>query len=261
MDAAFPPRSARYASAYGMSPWRLFFDTCFRPALPVPLKAIYRRMASPFRPAPGPSLVREDALEWTGARERMARVAEIPDFSDPVQGETYAAIFTGWGPTVLTENYELMVSYFGIEMRQPFRDRRLVEFALALPANQLWRDGWSRFAFRKAMTNIVPERILKRRGKGMFLQLYDSVLAGSQAHEVQALVEDSVLARLGIVDANVLRNQVKQYQSSPHMTSTVPVSDVVALEILCREILEEPGPIRQTGEGISAKNAAQSTTP
>src|SRR5208337_2595689 len=130
---------------YKISPWRLFLDTCLKPSIPVPMKAVYRRVI----PRPGgatPSPVREDALGWTGARDRMARLPPIPAFRSITHSEMYAAIFYGWGPTVLTESYELLVSYYGIEMRQPFRDRRLVEFALALPVKQLWRDGWSRVA-------------------------------------------------------------------------------------------------------------------
>jgi asparagine synthase (glutamine-hydrolysing) len=249
-----------YAANYQISPWRLFYDTCFKPALPAPVRALYRLLKSPMRSAPTPGIVPEDALASTGARARMAQAPAIPDFREPVQAEIYAAIFTGWGPTVLTENYELIVAYSGIEMRQPFRDRRLVEFALALPPSQLWRDGWSRFAFRNAMKNIVPERILKRRGKGIFVPLYDAVLAGSQASEVKALAENSLLARLGVADAKGLRNMVQRYQSSPEITSTVVISDLIALELICREMVGEWAPLPKINEHISAENAEQSVT-
>jgi asparagine synthetase B (glutamine-hydrolysing) len=167
--------------------------------------------------------------------------------------EMYAAIFTGWAPAVLTESYELLVSYSGIEMRQPFRDRRLVEFALALPPNQLWRNGWSRVAFRHAMKDILPEKVLRRRGKGIFLELYDSVLAGTQAREVRALLERSVLVRLGLADATVIGNLIKRYQSSPEISSTLVVSDLVAVEIACREILGESTLAEEPGDASCAE--------
>jgi asparagine synthase (glutamine-hydrolysing) len=228
-----------FASTYQISPWRLFFDACFKPALPASVRALYRRLKSPIRTAPSPSIVPDDALAWTGASDRMAQVPPIPTFREPVQAEMYAAIFTGWAPTVQTENYELIVAYSGIELRQPFRDRRLVEFALALPPGQLWRDGWSRFAFRNAMRNVVPERILKRRGKGIFVPLYDAVLAGSQASEVKALAENSLLVQLGVADTKVLRNLVRHYQGNPENGSTVVIWDLIALELICREMLGE----------------------
>lgn len=249
-----------YASTYQISPWRLFYDTCFKPALPASVRALYRRMKSPTRTAPNPTVVREDALGWTGASDRMAQVPPIPAFREPVQAEMYAAIFTGWAPTVLTENYELIVAYAGIEMRQPFRDRRLVEFALALPPSQLWRNGWSRFGFRNAMQSIVPDRILKRRGKGIFMPLYDAVLAGTQANQVKALVENPILARLGVADAKVLRNLVERYQSRPEITSTVVISDLIALELICREMLGESAPLVKASEPIPAEKMAQSVS-
>ena len=45
---------------------------------------------------------------------------------------------------------------FGIEPRFPFFDRRLLEFCLAVPADQKFRDGWPRFLFRRAMEDILP---------------------------------------------------------------------------------------------------------
>jgi len=244
-----------YAATYKMSAWRLFFDHVLRPAIPTSLKAVYRRVVPRDQSTPNATLVREDALDWTGARERIEHSPALPAFREPVHSDMYAAIFTGWGPTVLTESYELLVSYAGIEMRQPFRDRRLVEFALALPPNQLWRDARSRFAFRNAMKEILPEKVLQRRGKGAFMQLYDAVLAGSQAKEVSALFLDPVLARLGLVDGRALRTLVERYQNAPDITSSLVVSDLVAIEIACREILGEPIVASASSEEAFAANA------
>jgi hypothetical protein len=72
------------------------------------------------------------------------------------------------------------------------------------------------------------------------LPVYDSVLAGSQAREVSALLSQSILMKLGLVDPLVLENLVKSYQISPDISSTLVISDLVALELICREILGEP---------------------
>jgi asparagine synthetase B (glutamine-hydrolysing) len=164
--------------------------------------------------------------------------------------DMYEAIFTGWGP-VLTEWYELLVSFAGIELRQPFRDKRLLEFALSLPPSQLWRDGRSRIAFRNAMKDLLPEKVLLRRGKGAFLQLYGAVLAGSQAREVRSLLEDSVLARLGLVDADALRDLVERYQNTLDITLSAPVSDLLSVELACLDIIGEPIPRLDAAGGES----------
>jgi asparagine synthase (glutamine-hydrolysing) len=228
-----------YAAMLDRSPWRIFIRGFLKPATPQALKTLYRWSKSTAQRTPAPGLVPEAMLERSGAKERIEHPPVIPQFQHPMKSDMYRAIFYGWSPTVLIENYELNLSFHGIEMRQPYRDRRLVEFSLALPPHQLWRNGWSRFVFRNAMKGIVPELILKRRGKVIFQQQYDSVLAGSQAHEVKALSENSVLVRLGIADARVMRNIVAKYQSELDIGLSLPISDMIALELMCREILGE----------------------
>ena len=51
------------------------------------------------------------------------------------------------------------------EVRLPFLDRRVAEFALSLPASFLYRDGVTKAVLRKALEGIVPAEILARRDK------------------------------------------------------------------------------------------------
>ena len=52
-----------------------------------------------------------------------------------------------------------------IESRPPFLDQDLIELVLSLPSNAIVRDGWSRWIFREAMRDILPEKIRMRRKK------------------------------------------------------------------------------------------------
>jgi asparagine synthase (glutamine-hydrolysing) len=56
-------------------------------------------------------------------------------------------------------------SAFGLEVRYPFFDRRLIEFCLAIPAMQKLQNGWTRSVMRRAMTGILPAEIQWRTGK------------------------------------------------------------------------------------------------
>lgn len=53
----------------------------------------------------------------------------------------------------------------GMDVRHPFMDRRLIEFALALPSHLSLRDGWTRYLLRAAMAPFLPERVAWRVGK------------------------------------------------------------------------------------------------
>ncbi|HEY7499678.1 MAG TPA: asparagine synthase-related protein [Vicinamibacterales bacterium] len=56
----------------------------------------------------------------------------------------------------------------GIALAYPFLDRRLVEFALAIPGEQLSAPGETRALMRRAFDGLVPARILRRISKGYY---------------------------------------------------------------------------------------------
>ena len=54
---------------------------------------------------------------------------------------------------------------FSVEIRVPFLDHRLVEYAFTLPSNQKIRNGWTKFVLRNATKGVLPEKIRLRRSK------------------------------------------------------------------------------------------------
>ncbi|MDD1748962.1 MAG: asparagine synthase-related protein, partial [Methanothrix sp.] len=63
-------------------------------------------------------------------------------------------------------------SRYILELRHPYRDRRLVEFVLALPAYQLYYRGFNKHILRTAMRGRLPEVIRARRQPTSLLPLY-----------------------------------------------------------------------------------------
>jgi asparagine synthase (glutamine-hydrolysing) len=54
------------------------------------------------------------------------------------------------------------------EVRLPYLDRRLAEFALALPVGFLFRDGVTKAILRDAVRGVVPQQVLDRTDKVAF---------------------------------------------------------------------------------------------
>lgn len=52
-----------------------------------------------------------------------------------------------------------------LEHRLPFLDYRLVELALLMPAEYLFRDGWTKYVHRKAVEPLLPSEVVWRREK------------------------------------------------------------------------------------------------
>jgi asparagine synthase (glutamine-hydrolysing) len=53
-------------------------------------------------------------------------------------------------------------SAYGLEYTQPFHDKRVVEFALAIPESLYFRNGRPRFLARKALADVYPPELLAR---------------------------------------------------------------------------------------------------
>jgi asparagine synthase (glutamine-hydrolysing) len=51
------------------------------------------------------------------------------------------------------------------EVRLPFLDRRIAEFAFSLPPEFIYRDGATKAVLRAAVRGLVPDLILDRRDK------------------------------------------------------------------------------------------------
>jgi asparagine synthase (glutamine-hydrolysing) len=66
------------------------------------------------------------------------------------------------------------------EVRAPFLDYRLVEYACRLPTSYLVRDGWHKWILRTALRGFLPPDVLWRRQKMGFPFPYDRFLCESK---------------------------------------------------------------------------------
>jgi asparagine synthase (glutamine-hydrolysing) len=60
-----------------------------------------------------------------------------------------------------------------LEVRSPFLDREVVEFAMRLPADVKLRNGQRKWILKQALKGIVPETVLHRKKKGFGIPLAD----------------------------------------------------------------------------------------
>lgn len=63
------------------------------------------------------------------------------------------------------ERYDRIAAQAGVEARDPFLDRRLIEFVLTLPPEQMLKDGWPKIVMRRAMAGLLPDAVRWRVGK------------------------------------------------------------------------------------------------
>jgi asparagine synthase (glutamine-hydrolysing) len=88
-------------------------------------------------------------------RERTLRTSRVYHCEEVTHGVVVASL----------ENCNKLCSAFGIEPRHPFFDKRLIEFCISLPREQRVCDGWTRMIVRRALADLLPEKVLHRGGK------------------------------------------------------------------------------------------------
>ncbi|MBI2059067.1 MAG: hypothetical protein HYT87_04785 [Nitrospirae bacterium] len=90
------------------------------------------------------------------------------------QRELHSALF-GLYNLMALESADLGAAFRGIEVRYPFLDRRLVEFAFAVPAEERVRDGIGKRLMRDGLAGILPDFIASRKGKGDWTDFWEAM--------------------------------------------------------------------------------------
>lgn len=79
---------------------------------------------------------------------------------------------------------------FSIESRVPFLDHRVVEMAFGLPGTSKIRDGWTKYALRRATDGLLPPDVVWRKDKKGFPTPVGHWLRDGRGAEARALLRD-----------------------------------------------------------------------
>ncbi|MDT7856633.1 lasso peptide isopeptide bond-forming cyclase [Rubrivirga sp. S365] len=145
--------------------------------------------------------------------------------------------------------FSLLAGACGIEVAHPFFDRRLVEYSLALPADQKLRDGWTRYVLRRAMDDVLPESVAWRVGKANFAPAFHHAWFSLDGDRARSLL-DRPGDGAAIVDMGRLRRGFEENASGS--------LDEVGATVLGLTVLHWAG---AAGEDVVGDEAADPTPP
>jgi asparagine synthase (glutamine-hydrolysing) len=134
------------------------------PLVPEPVQRTFRRLLrrEGIRPWIAPSFVRR-----TGLADRLQAQPEKPRFSTFAQEGVFRSAVNGWSAQG-NEIGDRLLAAAGIEERHPLHDRRIAEFALAIPEDLRWRNEQPKYLLRQAMRGLLPESVRTRHDKADF---------------------------------------------------------------------------------------------
>ena len=143
-------RFSRIAKERGRSPPRLFALLCLgllHPRLPTLTRRLRDRPRSRAQ------------LRWLINADFAQRVRPSPPKFHRTLGVRHLQLRTlrGGQKAFGLEEGAAACAAHGLETRHPMLDRRLLEFALCLPAEYYWRDGENRWLMRRAIARLLPE--------------------------------------------------------------------------------------------------------
>jgi len=168
------------------------------PLLPDRLRSVIKRFRSPDEPA----LVSRAFAARTRLAERLATRVPIPRCRSFAQRELYRVYSGGFlaYPLEITARWS---AGFRLEARHPLLDRRVMEFAFAIPYSQRGRGNLGKFVLREAMCGILPERVRLRTDKASPDEINAMALIGLGG---ERLFENLQSVKNGWVNRDVVGN-------------------------------------------------------
>lgn len=102
----------------------------------------------------------------------------------------------------------------GMELIQPYYDRRLVEFVLSVPAYVLGRPGSFRRLHRESMSGLLPDEVRLRRRRTSFAPLIHKGIERERG-AIRDLMSNPLVVRWGYIRRDWLEKMLKSnYQPS-----------------------------------------------
>jgi len=130
-------------------------------------------------------------------RDLVADVLRTAGTTDPLNRALYYDFETLLPDQVLTFVDRLSMAH-SVEVRPPFLDHRLVEFAATLPGSMKIRAGREKHILKEAVRGLIPDEVLDRKKEGFVLPV-DRWLLGELRPRVEAALTPERLQRHGLL--------------------------------------------------------------
>lgn len=172
---------------------------------PLVQKVVPNRLKSALRQSLRPPKLHPLVMPAFAARtkllDRLSARWPLPSSRTFTQQDMFQTYLSGQLPYGL-EMDGRWTARFRLEARHPFLDRRIMEFAFAIPDNQRFRPGVSKFVLRNSMRGILPEKIRRRSDKSNLSELYPMAMIALGG---ERLFDRLNIVQSGWVDGVVLR--------------------------------------------------------
>jgi asparagine synthase (glutamine-hydrolysing) len=157
---------------------------------------------------------------WDGADLHLRQLADVEWYSVPA----------------LTHYEDRNAMASSLEIRHPFLDYRLLNFALGLPAEWQLRNGWTKAIPRESLPEL-PEKIRWCSAKRYFATPEHNWLKNELAGLVQQMFRASILEELGVVKSRQFLKSFAAFRNGNAAISNFDLERTLLAEMWTRKVL------------------------
>lgn len=229
----------------------LLWKTAVLAMIPARLHALCQR--EPARSLP--TWIDQNFAKRMNLRERMLGTVDIFDFQTP-SGRDQSAGFLSV-VRLISAGYRRERT--DIEISYPYLHRPLVEFLQAIPHEQRIRPGETRSLMRRALRNVLPDQIARRKNKG---RPTEAILRAviREWPRLQLVFENAHVSAYGYVNSQKLLLSLSLARSGNKEAITL-VDRAIALEFWLRSLESQRSKAKKsaavTSEHVFPGTAAQ----
>ena len=226
---------ARHARYRNVSYARLVLDYIVRPSLPQLAVKVLHQLAGRAAASRLPTWLGCRSANTAGLSRHSRRTTGNRRFRSLARQQAYERIASLHSVGRAVYWYDRTAAHFGMEARHPFLDRRLAEFVMAIPPEQLFHAGRSKWLLRRAMRSVLPETIRQRELKTGFGDYLDLGLREKEVQQINTLLETPISGKLGFVNVERLHQAYKECLESKGASSTAEFWYPITLELWLKE--------------------------
>lgn len=152
--------------------------------------------------------------------------------NDALNSILYTDIRT-WLPDDLLTKVDRMSMAHGLEARVPYLDNRMVDFALSIPSWLKIKGFKRKYIFKKAVSNILPDEIVRRSKRGFALPISHWFRNELKGFVLESLTDNSI-RRMGYFNPSALDRLLKEHMAG-YSDNSLQIWGLLTLQFLFEE--------------------------
>lgn len=197
----------------------------------IPLEERYQGLSSNFSPEEVAGLLGECTSD---TRNRVRSLYEECTRKHPTERMSYVDL-NSWLPDDLLVKADRMTMAASLELRVPFLDHRMVEFAWQLPAGMKLKGRTGKHILKEAVSDLLPPEIIHRQKMGFPIPL-DSWFR----HDLAGFARETILASGSLGNCLNAARLPQILEAHESQDRSQQIYALLILDQWCRQFLHQP---------------------